>query len=152
MTWVQSSPSETQLSLVERDQRRTGRTPATIVDRRSRQACHLPRLQVLPDYTSHICLCLYPKGHKRTPIGSILILTGVPHLMFQLQSSREVSSRFSEAEWLKNQVKVAKTDPGQFCDFRRWWYNPFDESSAQQGWRHGVHSRSLGGTQCRHLP
>ena len=68
MTWVQSSPSETQLYLVERDQRRPGRILATIVDRQSRQACRLPRLQVLPDYTSHMYLCLYPKGHKRTPM------------------------------------------------------------------------------------
>jgi hypothetical protein len=31
------------------------------------------------------------------------------------------------------------------------WYDPFDEASALQGWRHGVRSRSLGG-MCRHLP
>jgi hypothetical protein len=35
MTWVQSSPSETQLYLVERDQRRTGRAWTPLLKQRS---------------------------------------------------------------------------------------------------------------------
>jgi hypothetical protein len=33
--------------------------------------------------------------------------------------------------------------PVQFCASGRLWHNLPDESSALQGWRHGVHSRSL---------
>jgi hypothetical protein len=54
--------------------------------------------------------------------------------------------QFSGAERPKNQVRVTNADPKQFCDFRRLWYNPFREFSTLQGWRHGVRSRSLGGT------
>jgi hypothetical protein len=56
------------------------------------------------------------------------------------------STRFSGAEWSKNQVNVAKTDPEPFCDFRGLCYTSTNKLSAQQGWRHGVRSRSLGGT------
>jgi hypothetical protein len=72
-------------------------------------------------------------------------------VMVKRLASRGVSTRFSEAEWLKNQVRVPKADLEPFCDFRRLWYNPFYEFSAPLGWRHGVHSRSLGG-MCRQLP
>jgi hypothetical protein len=58
---------------------------------------------------------------------------------------------FSEAKWLKDQVKVVKTDPEPFCGFRRLWYTLSYRFSILQGWRHGVRSRSLGG-MCRHLP
>ena len=62
------------------------------------------------------------------------------------KASRGVSTRFSGAEWLKNEVRVAKADPEPFCDFRRLWYTSTNKFSALQGWRHGVRSRSLGGT------
>jgi hypothetical protein len=41
------------------------------------------------------------------------------------------------------QVKVAKTAPEPFCDFRRLWYDPYYKFSVLRGWRHGVRSRSL---------
>jgi hypothetical protein len=44
-------------------------------------------------------------------------------VMVQLQGSTGVCARFSEAEWLKNQVKITQTDPEPFCDFRRLWYH-----------------------------
>jgi hypothetical protein len=55
--------------------------------------------------------------------------------------------RFLKAEWLKNQVTVEKADPEPFRGFRRLWNTPSYELSALQGWRHGVRSRSLGGTR-----
>jgi len=61
-------------------------------------------------------------------------------------ASRGVSTSFLEPWWPKNRVTVAKADREPFCDFLQLWYNPFYEFSALQGWRHGVHSRSLGGT------
>jgi hypothetical protein len=72
-------------------------------------------------------------------------------VIVKYSASRGVSTRFTEAERLKNEVKVAKTDPEPFCIFPRLWYTPSCKFSAQQGWRHGVRSRSLGG-MCRHLP
>jgi len=65
-------------------------------------------------------------------------------VMVKRKAGRGVTARFSEAEWLKSRGKVAITDPEPFCDFRRLWYTPSDKFSAQQGWRHGVRSRSLG--------
>ena len=67
-------------------------------------------------------------------------------VMVKRGSGRAVSTQFSEAEWLKSRVKVAITDLVPFCDFCRLWYTPPYKLSAQQGWRHGVRSRSLGGT------
>jgi hypothetical protein len=80
-------------------------------------------------------------GHERTPTDTILTSVGV---MVKQKARRGVSRQFSEAEWLKNQVKVAKTDPEPFFDFRRLWYTPSYKFSVLQGWRHGVRSRSLG--------
>ena len=54
-------------------------------------------------------------------------------------------ARFSEAKWLRNRVKVAKTDREPFWDSRRLWYTSTNKLSAQQGRRHGARSRSLGG-------
>ena len=51
----------------------------------------------------------------------------------------------ASAEWLKNQVKVAEADPEPFSDSRRLWSTSSCKFSVLQGWRHGVHSRSLGG-------
>jgi hypothetical protein len=69
----------------------------------------------------------------------------VSHIvMVKREASRGVSRRFSKAEWRNNQVRIAKADPGQFCDFRRLWYTPSYKFSVLQGWRHGVRSRSLG--------
>jgi hypothetical protein len=80
-------------------------------------------------------------GHEGTPTDTILMSVGV---MVKHQANRGVCVRFSEAEWLKNRGKVAKTNPEPFCDYRRLWYTPSYKFSAPQGWRHGVHSRSLG--------
>jgi hypothetical protein len=66
-------------------------------------------------------------------------------VMVKRQANRGLSTWFLGAEWPKNQVTVPKADPGQFCDSGCLWYNPPYKFSAQQGWRHGVHSRSLGG-------
>lgn len=82
-------------------------------------------------------------GHEGTPMGIKMVSHVV---MVKHEASREVSTRFSEPDWLKNRARVAKTDPEPFCDFRRLWYTGSYKFSAQQGWRHGVHSRSLGGT------
>jgi hypothetical protein len=56
------------------------------------------------------------------------------------------STRFSGAERPKNEVRVSKADLEPFGDFGCLWYNPLYRFSAQQGRRHGVRSRSLGGT------
>jgi hypothetical protein len=66
-------------------------------------------------------------------------------VMVKREASREVSTRFSELDWLKKRVKVAITDLEPFCDSRRLWYDSPYKFSALQGWRHGVRSRSLGG-------
>jgi hypothetical protein len=72
----------------------------------------------------------------------------VSHIvMVKRQANKGLSTGFLGAEWPKNQVTVPKPDPGQFCDFGCSWYNPPYRFSAQQGWRHGVRSRSLGGTR-----
>jgi hypothetical protein len=65
--------------------------------------------------------------------------------MVKREASRGVSRRFLRAERLINRVRVAKADQEPFCVFRRLWYTPTYKFSALQGWRHGVHSRSLGG-------
>ena len=67
-------------------------------------------------------------------------------VMVKLLDSRGLFTGFSGVEWVKNQVKAAKTDAEPFCDFRRLWYTPTYKFSVLQGWRHGVRSRSLGGT------
>jgi hypothetical protein len=64
----------------------------------------------------------------------------------QASSQQRDFTRFFEAERLKNWVRVAKTVPEPFCDARRLWYSRFHRFSALQGWRHGVRSRSFGGT------
>ena len=81
-------------------------------------------------------------GHKGTPTDTILMSVGV---MVKQKARRGGSMQFSGAGRPKSQVRVAKVDPRQFCDLRRLWYNPPYKFSAQQGWRHGVRSRSLGG-------
>jgi hypothetical protein len=40
-------------------------------------------------------------------------------VMVKRETGRRVSTRFSEAEWLKNGAKAAITDPEPFCDSRR---------------------------------
>jgi hypothetical protein len=50
-------------------------------------------------------------GHKGTPTDTILTSAGV---MVKKKARRGGSMRFSGAERPKNQVKVAKTDPGPF--------------------------------------
>jgi hypothetical protein len=82
-------------------------------------------------------------GHKGTPTDTKLVSVGV---MVKRWASRGVSRRFLGAERPKNRVRAAETDPEPFCDLRRLWYTPSYKFSAQQGWRHGVRSRSLGGT------
>jgi hypothetical protein len=82
-------------------------------------------------------------GHERTPTDIKMVSHVV---MVKRQANKGLSTRFSGAEWPKNQVTVPKADPTPFCDFRRLWYTPSYKFSAQQGWRHGVRSRSLGGT------
>ena len=81
-------------------------------------------------------------GHKGTPMDTILMSADV---MVKYRARRGGATRFSGATWLKNGVKVAQADPGQFCDFRRLWYDLSYKFSVLQGWRHGVRSRSLGG-------
>jgi hypothetical protein len=66
-------------------------------------------------------------------------------VMVKREAGRGLSTRFLKAEWLKSQVRITKTEPEPFCDFRRLWYTACYKFSAQQGWRHGVRSRSLGG-------
>jgi hypothetical protein len=90
-------------------------------------------------------------GHEGTPMD----IKMVSHVVIvKRKASRGVSTRFSGAEWLKNEVRVAEADPEPFCDFCGLWYTPTYKFSAQQGWRHGVRSRSLGGTHvatlCNH--
>ena len=82
-------------------------------------------------------------GHKGTPTDTILTSVDV---MVKRKARWGVSAGFSGAEQPKNQVWVAEADPTPFCDFRRLWYTPTYKFSALQGWRHGVRSRSLGGT------
>ncbi len=60
-------------------------------------------------------------------------------------AGREGYARALEARWLKRPVRITKTDPEPFCDFRRLWHTDSYKFSAKQGWRHGVRSRSLGG-------
>jgi hypothetical protein len=67
-----------------------------------------------------------------------------PRRYGQVKVSKGVSTRVSGAEWPKNQVNVARMDPEPFCDSRRLWYTSTNKFSAQQGWQHGVRSRSLG--------
>jgi len=82
-------------------------------------------------------------GHQRTPMDTIL----VSHVVIvKRQAGKGVSTQFSDAQRPKNQVTVAKADPKPLCTFRQLWYNPRYKLSAQQGWRHGVRLRSLGGT------
>jgi len=81
-------------------------------------------------------------GHKGTPTDTKMMSVGV---MVKHLASRGVSRRFLRTERPKNRVRVAKTAPEPFCDFRRLWYTSTNKFSAQQGWRHGVRSRSLGG-------
>jgi hypothetical protein len=93
-----------------------------------------------------------PNGPQNgTPTDTILTLVGV---MVKRKARRGGSMQFSGAGRPKSQVRVAKVDPRQFCDIRRLWYNPPYKFSAPQGWRHGVRSRSLGGTHvatlCNH--
>jgi hypothetical protein len=73
---------------------------------------------------------------------TILTSAGV---MVKRRARRGGSARFSGVERPKNQVSVAKADPKPFCDSRRLWSTASNKFSAQQGWRHGVRSRSLGG-------
>ena len=87
-------------------------------------------------------------GHRGTPTDTILTSVDV---MVKRKARRWVSTGFLGAERPKNQVWVAEAAPMPFCDFRRLWYTPTYKFSAQQAWRHGVRSRSLGG-MCRHLP
>ena len=87
-------------------------------------------------------------GHKGTSTDTILTSVDV---MVKRKARRGISTGFPGAERPKNQVWVAKADPTSFCDFRRLWYTPTYKFSAQQGWRHGVRSRSLGGICGRHL-
>jgi hypothetical protein len=82
-------------------------------------------------------------GHKGTPTDTILTHVDV---MVKRKARRGVSAGFPGAERPKNQVWVAEADPTPFCDFRGLWYTSTNKFSAQQGWRHGVRSRSLGGT------
>jgi hypothetical protein len=88
-------------------------------------------------------------GHEGTPRDTILTSVGV---MVKHKAGEEVPARFSGVEKPENQVRVAKADPTPFCGFRGLWYDLFYWLSAPQEWRHGVHSNSLGGIQCRHLP
>jgi hypothetical protein len=45
-------------------------------------------------------------------------------VMVQREAGRGVSTWLSEAEWLKNRVKVAITDLEPFCDSRWLWHTP----------------------------
>jgi hypothetical protein len=81
-------------------------------------------------------------GHEGTPMDTKMVSYFV---MVKCEASRGVSTGFSEAEWLKSRVKVARADREPFCDLLRLWYTSTNKFSAQQGWRHGVRSRSLGG-------
>mgnify|MGYP001821974960 CR=1 FL=1 len=87
-------------------------------------------------------------GHEGTPRDTILTSVGV---MVKCRARRGGSTRFSGVERPENQVRVAKADPTPFCDFRGLWYTSTNKFSAQQGWRHGVRSRSLGDVNpCRY--
>jgi hypothetical protein len=81
-------------------------------------------------------------GHEGIPMDIKMVSRVV---MVKHEAGREVSTRLTEARWLKNKARITKTDPEPFCDSRRLWYTPSYKFSAQQGWRHGVRSRSLGG-------
>ena len=81
-------------------------------------------------------------GHKGTPTDTILTSAGV----MEEKARGGASTRFSGAERPKNEVRVSKADLEPFGDFGCLWYNPLYRFSAQQGRRHGVRSRSLGGT------
>ena len=82
-------------------------------------------------------------GHEGTPRDTILTSVGV---MVKRSASRGVFTRVSGVERPKYQPTVAEADPTPFCDFRGLWYTSTNKFSALQGWRHGVRSRSLGGT------
>jgi len=60
-------------------------------------------------------------GHEGTPMDVKMVFHDV---MVNREASRRVSTWLSGAEWLKNQIKVAKMDPEPFCDFRWLWYTP----------------------------
>jgi hypothetical protein len=81
-------------------------------------------------------------GHEGTPRDTILTPVGV---MVKRRASRGGFTRFSGVERPKYQPTVVKANPTPFCDFRGLWYTSTNKFSAQQGWRHGVRSRSLGG-------
>jgi hypothetical protein len=87
-------------------------------------------------------------GHEGTPMNRRMVSVG---LMVKPQGSTGACARFSGTVCASSQVKVAKGDPEALCDSRQRWNTPTYKFPAQQGWRHGVHSRSLGG-MCRHLP
>jgi hypothetical protein len=82
-------------------------------------------------------------GHGGPPRDTILTSVGV---MVKSKARRGGSTRVSGAERPKNQIWVAEADPTSFCILCRLWYTFTNKFSAQQGWRHGVRSRSLGGT------
>ena len=81
-------------------------------------------------------------GHEGTPTDIKMVSHVV---MVKGQANKGLSTRFLGLSGRKNQVTVPKADPRQFCNFGCLWYNLLYEFSAQQGWRHGVRSRSLGG-------
>jgi hypothetical protein len=60
-------------------------------------------------------------GHEGTPMDIKMVFHAV---MVKRQAGRGVYRRFLGAERPKNRVKVAKTAPEPFCDFRRLWYTP----------------------------
>lgn len=59
----------------------------------------------------HFAQMGHKMGHKGTPTDIKMVSHVV---MVKRQANSGLSARFLRAEWLKNRVKVAKTDPGPF--------------------------------------
>ena len=94
-------------------------------------------LRAVSDFDAEFQMTLFNRrlkpGRRESPGSEV----------FHIGPVKGVSTRCSEAEWLRNQVWVAKTDPEPIYDSRRLWHNPAHKFSALQEWRHGVRSRSL---------
>jgi hypothetical protein len=62
------------------------------------------------------------------------------------------TSSWNKPSLLSHRWPATEEGKEHLAHFRRLWYTLSYKFSAQQGWRHGVRSRSLGGIYCRQLP